>query len=64
MRIYLKVFLKVKNHCKKISRNHRLIKKMKKIKTRKKMKKEIFRNKDQEIDKKTQKLKVKRTLLK
>jgi hypothetical protein len=37
---------------------------MKKIKTRKKMKKEIFRNKDQEIDKKTQKLKVKRTLLK
>jgi hypothetical protein len=64
MRILLKVFLKVKNHCKKISRNHILIKKMKKIKTRKKMKKEIFRNKDQEIDKKTQKLKVRRTLLK
>jgi hypothetical protein len=64
MKIYLKVYLKVKNHCKKISRNHILIKKMKKIKTRKKMKKEIFRNKDQEIDKKTQKLKVRRTLLK
>ena len=64
MRIYLKVFLKVKNHCKKISRNHRLIKKMKKIKTIKKKKKEIFKNKDQEIDKKTQKLKVKRTLIK
>jgi hypothetical protein len=37
---------------------------MKKIKTRKKKKKKIFKNKDQEIDKKTQKLKVKRTLLK
>jgi hypothetical protein len=64
MRILLKVYLKVKNHCKKISRNHRLIKKMKKIKTIKKKKKKIFKNKDQEIDKKTQKLKVKRILIK